>query len=158
MCSFRPLAAGSVETRQFGLTTTQMKSIQRSAQRWRDSGAVSKFLRPLLACAVGAAKKDAVLLYAVADHAATAMGTTGGKLMNGAFEAVEDVLLARHLDRNGFVILVAADFASSHGAVSSIGECGELPVTHPVPMNGGHGAKSVTMRRLCNRQGYNAQD
>ena len=48
--------------------------------------------------AVGATEDRPVLLEAVADHLAAAVGTNGSQSLYGSFEAIEGVMLARHHD------------------------------------------------------------
>ena len=68
---------------------------------------------------MGTAEDRAVLLDAVADHAASAMGTRWRQHVNRTFEAVERVFFAVGLNRERLVIFVAAHFAGTHDPSSN---------------------------------------
>ena len=62
--------------------------------------------------------RGAVLLDAVADDAAFAVGAGRRQQVNGALERVERVLRAVHRDGEGLVVAISADFAGAHGVPS----------------------------------------
>ena len=64
--------------------------------------------------AVGTAEHLAAGFDAVAENAAAAVRADGGKLLDGAFEAVEGVGFSREDDFERFVVVVAAGFAGGH--------------------------------------------
>ena len=79
------------------------------------SGAVAQFLHARLLGAVIAAEHPAALLQAVADDAHAATRPSGRECMDRAFEAVERMGLASRHDLKGFVVVVSAPVAFSHG-------------------------------------------
>src|SRR5450759_3869472 len=80
-----------------------------------ESGAVAQFLHARLLGAVIAAEHPAALLQAVADDAHAATRAGGRECMDRAFEAVERMGLASRHDLKGFVVVIAARVAFSHG-------------------------------------------
>lgn len=64
--------------------------------------------------AVGAAVNAIAFLHIVADDAAAALSALGREGMDGALEAVENMLLAFHDHFKRFLIIVSANFALSH--------------------------------------------
>ena len=98
------------------------------------SGAIAELGGARELGAVGAAIDLVVLFDAVADYAAAAVGALGREGMNRALERVEGMGLTRCRDREGLVVLVAADFARSHGPclpVSVVGRFTTLGVPRP---------------------------
>jgi hypothetical protein len=73
---------------------------------------------PGLARAIGAAIERVLGLDAVSDDLATAVSADGGKLLDRALKAVEDMLPARREYLEGHIIIVAANFTFSHGYTS----------------------------------------
>jgi hypothetical protein len=65
--------------------------------------------------AVGTTVETTFDFCAVADRSAPAMLTSGGHFVNGAFEAVEHVVLTARNDFEGLVVVVAANLAGGHG-------------------------------------------
>lgn len=80
--------------------------------------AVLEALDPFLMGAAGATVDGAVRLHPMPDHSAAAVGATGRQTVDRALEAVEGVLVTVHGHREGFVVVVAAHFASRHGFTS----------------------------------------
>jgi hypothetical protein len=64
--------------------------------------------------AVGGAVHGIVRFHAVTDDSTAAVLADGRQLLNGAFEAVEDVPIAAERHFKGLVVGVAATFADSH--------------------------------------------
>jgi hypothetical protein len=62
--------------------------------------------------AVGTAKDDAILLDAVTNDLAAAVRTDRRQGVNGTLERIERVPSSSHLDRERFVVVVAANFLS----------------------------------------------
>src|SRR5437016_5285776 len=60
--------------------------------------------------ALSAAEKSPIVLHAVADDLATAVGTNRRQRMNCTFERIEGVFPAIHRDRERFVVVVSAYF------------------------------------------------
>src|SRR5262245_52370727 len=79
-------------------------------------GAVAQLLHALVLGAVVAAEHPVVLLQPVADDARAAMGAGGRQRLDRALEAVEGMGLAGHHHLEGFVVIIAASFASRHAA------------------------------------------
>ena len=73
---------------------------------------------------VGAAVDRVRDFGAMADDPTSAMGTDRCQLLNGAFEAIEDVPTPGGNDLEGEVVVVAADFADRHRA--SLGRAGSV--------------------------------
>lgn len=92
-----------------------MRSGPRSA-----SDPVAQAAHPLGFCAVLAAEERAAALKAVADDACAAMGADWGERAYGAFEAVEDMLIAIHQDFKRLVVVVPAGFAHRHDLTSLV--------------------------------------
>src|SRR5512146_2052183 len=80
------------------------------------SGAIRDAPDSLVPGAVRATVERAVRLDAVADDPAAAMGADRRELLDGAFEAVEDMPVSGGHDLEREVIVVAAHFADRHGA------------------------------------------
>src|SRR5688500_6118575 len=90
----------------------------RGRRAWRALRPVAQPVLAGLAGAVHAAVDLAVALHAVADDLAVAVRAARGEGVDGAFEGVEGVPLARHLHLEGLVVVVAADLADRHGSSS----------------------------------------
>jgi hypothetical protein len=75
---------------------------------------------------VNAAVDGAILLNAVTDHPATAMGAHGSQRVNGTLEGVESVFTACHVDGEGLVVVVSAHIAFGHDFLSFVLESGPL--------------------------------
>src|SRR5262249_45732535 len=83
------------------------------------SGAVAHLAGALGGGAGRAAEHAAALLHAVPEDAHVAVGAARRQLLDGAFEAVEHVDRAGHLDLERLIVLVAAGLATSaHGRPS----------------------------------------
>jgi len=67
---------------------------------------------------MGATIQRPLGLDPMADDLASAMRAGRGQGMDGAFKAVEDMRFAGHLDFEGFIVVVPADFAFRHGRFS----------------------------------------
>lgn len=67
--------------------------------------------------AVITAKDLSAFFQTMPDDAHPAMRTPGRQLMDCAFEAIEDVGLAIHLDFERFVVFVSALSAGGHGSL-----------------------------------------
>src|SRR5688500_15036433 len=84
--------------------------------RFRD--AIGQPMYALHLGAVGTAENDAVFLDPVTNYLASAVLTNGGHSVYGTLEGIEDVHLPADRDGEGFVVVVAADVAFSHGKIS----------------------------------------
>ena len=63
---------------------------------------------------MGAAVNAIAFLHIVADDATPTIFAPGREGVNSAFEAVEDVLFARHDHFKRFLVIVSANFTLSH--------------------------------------------
>src|SRR5262245_41313317 len=81
--------------------------------RRASSGAIPELLHAGDLGAMGAAEDAALLLQAVADDAAAAVGAHRREGLDGALEAVERVRGASHRHLEGLVVVVSADFTGS---------------------------------------------
>lgn len=67
---------------------------------------------------MGATIEGALGFHAVADDAAIAMAASGRQGVNGAFEAVEHVRIARVDNLETLVVVISTDFTTSHDEYS----------------------------------------
>jgi hypothetical protein len=72
--------------------------------------------------AIRAAEKIFIGFDTVSDDLTSAMSTYRRKQMNGAFETVEDVSVARRNNFERQVVIIAADFAACHKRAPRMGE------------------------------------
>src|SRR5207253_8576276 len=87
----------------------------RACPTHRSSSPIPELLHAGGVSAVGAAIDAPVLLDAVADDAALAVGASRREGLDGALEAVERVRGASHRDLEGLVVLVSAHLTASGG-------------------------------------------
>lgn len=73
--------------------------------------------------AVGAAEDATIRLHPMPDHLAATVGADRRHCMDGTLEAIEGVGGALLHDLECFVVVVAADLTSCHGATYSLNDC-----------------------------------
>jgi hypothetical protein len=81
----------------------------------RNSSPIAQPADPDLVRAVGTTVESALCFQPVADDLATAMRAGGRQRMDGAVKAIKGVDLAGQPNFKGLVVVIAAQFASSHG-------------------------------------------